>query len=152
MHRLRTPSILAIVLILAGCGGGSEDRLTKAEYTKEANKICKTAQTKADKATAKLENITGEDPGDADKVAGALKEAVDIFERAQGDIEELKGPEKDDKKIDAINKESRKAIKEAREITKDLKEKGDLTALGQDDPFEEYNKKATAYGLTECGF
>jgi len=74
-------------LTLAACGGDddSNSQLSYADFGKEANRICKEADDKADPIGEKL-------TGDAQNDAPLVKQALDIQEPAIQEFKDLKPP------------------------------------------------------------
>jgi uncharacterized lipoprotein len=72
-----------VLLVVAGCGGGGEKRLTKKEYAKQADAIC----TKFNQQTKGLqvENLR--------QIAAATDQVNGILDKALKELRKLKPPE-----------------------------------------------------------
>jgi hypothetical protein len=78
---------LACAVVGAGCGGGSGE-LSRAEYVRAANRVCRAASTR-------VQAVRAPDPGDPDAVGRAGSRVVQIQRRALTQLEALKPPAAD---------------------------------------------------------
>lgn len=135
--------VLALALVAAGCGSSSSSdstsaALTKAEYVKQGNAICK-------KANAKIESAAKEDLGPNPSKAQVTSFVNDTLGPALD--EELSGlhgltpPSGDEKTVSAMLDEADQAL---------AKVKADPSTITSGNPFTKANKDAKAYGLTVC--
>lgn len=78
--------VVAAVCALAAsaCGGGS-DELTKSEFRREANRICRAS-------AARIRAVESPDPADPDDIARAGRRIVAIQRRALEELRDLKPP------------------------------------------------------------
>ncbi len=106
MFRMYVP-VLACVALLAGCGGDddssgggsrSEDRLTKAEYTTQANKVCSDI---AEEAKADQDRLHDVDRSDLEAAAPIIAELAEKIREGYDRLKALSPPESDQKKVDA---------------------------------------------------
>ncbi|MEJ7892717.1 MAG: hypothetical protein WKF94_08750 [Solirubrobacteraceae bacterium] len=139
-------STFAIAAAVAGLGvagcGGDDKALTKAEFVKQGNAICA-------KGNAELE--TEEEELIADGKAPDREELIAFFEdevlpNVQGqidDLAELTPPEADQGEVDELIASAQEAID---------KSEGDMEAVvaSDENPFDDADEKAGAYGLAEC--
>jgi hypothetical protein len=134
-------ALLAAGLLAAGCGGG-DDNLTKAEFLKQGNAICKKGDKEIDKAADKT-FTSKQRPSDAT----ITKFAEDtVIPNVQGQIDglrDLNPPSDDEDQVNAI-------LDEAQSTLDETKDDPTIFASNQD-PFKKANKLAKDYGLTECG-
>jgi hypothetical protein len=79
------------VVMGAACGGGSGD-LTKAEYVRAANRVCR-------EAAAQVRALKAPDPGDSVAVARAGARVVAIQRTALTELEQLRPPGADRARI-----------------------------------------------------
>ena len=133
---LAVAGVLAIAL--TACGGGS-DPLTKAEFIKKADAICKGD----DKAIEKLGATLGASPSD-DEIQKALDGYVDIVKDQVKDLEDLEPPKSLKKDVDAL-------LKSLDEGLDKMKDKGAELVKTGDNPLADASSKAQALGLKECG-
>lgn len=143
MKKLVTTAAVVAVLALSACGssgGDSKPALTKSEFVKQANAICKTGKAKL--AAVQKAN----DPGDSvdAQVKFVTEHTLPSIQAQLSDIRDLGFPKGDEDTVDGIITEAEKALDT---IEKDPKA---ALASGQD-PFADVNPKLKAYGLTECG-
>jgi hypothetical protein len=146
MTRARATLATGAVLLIgaAGCGGGDDDKsLSRAEYLKQGNAICKKGNAEIDAAGRKVAN--GGRPTPAQIKAFATGTLIPNVEAQIKDLRALKAPKEDADKFSALYDEADAALERI---------KGNpalVAADGPADPFFAVNKKASAYGLTECG-
>lgn len=139
--------LAALSLLFAGCGGGDDETtssLTRAQFIKQGNAICKKSEEEKGKAIRAL--ISKLDP--SKPISQKRKEQLVVtvilppYEQTTEDLKGLGTPEGDEEEVEDIIKEMEKAAKEA---------KADpgvaVTSVRQ---FEKANKMATSYGLTSC--
>jgi hypothetical protein len=136
---------MAIVgIALIGCGGGGDDEsLTKAEYVKEANAICRKALNQKEKVIAEA---TEKLP---DKVSASTKEKVVLeafapYEKATEELAELGKPEGQEEKAEALV--------EAMEDGAEKVKASPTTLLVSDLPVRKANKMAEDFGVDRCRF
>ena len=143
---LRTSSLLAaaaVVVALAGCGGGEEPRPAKADYLRRANAICRVANAKV---------VTGAKQafGDAAPTLAQIRAYADttffpVIERELRDLRALRAPEGDDARTAEIFDAVEAGLRRART------DPAQLGVPGASGPFARANARADAYGLTVCG-
>ncbi len=137
---------LAAVLGIAGCGGDDETSasLTRAEYVKQGNAVCKKAQDERTKALE--EAIKTAKPGEELDKAGK-ENLVDTAlvpqyqEMAKG-LDELGTPEGDEAKAEDLVEAMEKSLKDV--------EAEPLEAFETVKQFAKANAIAEDFGLTNC--
>jgi hypothetical protein len=137
---LALAAMLALVLIAAGCGGG-EDHLTKAEFLKQGNAICRKGNHDIEGTAKKQFGNQRPSPSQLKKFAtGTLIPSV----QSQIDqIRDLAAPSGDEDKVNAILDEAQGAL--------DKGKKDPIILVSEkNDPFNKANKLAKSYGLTVC--
>jgi hypothetical protein len=141
-----TAILIAIALIVAGCGGGGSDSstaaLTKAEYLKQANAICKKGQQEREAAVNELaeEVKPGADVGELPK-AGLVKAIIDPLGNMVDELAALPAPEGDEEQVEEIVEAYEKPVEEIEE---------EENAAFQGGLFQEADKKALKYGIEDC--
>lgn len=139
--------LAALSLLFAGCGGGDDETtssLTRAQFIKQGNAICKKAEEEKGKAIrALLAKVKPNQQFSQErKEQLVLTVILPPYEQMTEDLKGLGAPEGDEEKVEAIIKEMEKAAKET---------KADPSvAVTSVREFEEANKLATKYGLTSC--
>lgn len=135
-----------------GCGGSESTgetavtALTKQEFLKEGNKICKERlEEKDDVLKAALEELS---PSERTEPSSAKLEevggkALQPFQQLTDELSELPAPAGDEANVKRITDELEAALKRA---------EGDLEHLIQTNPFVKASKDAKAYGLETCVF
>ena len=141
MPRIAVPAgalALCASLALAACGGGDDDKPTKAEYIAKADAVCKTADEKI-QADAQKE-FGNQQPTPAQITKYQKEKVIPALEQQSDDLRGLDKPEGDEDELNALYDSLDKAIEGAK------------TAPTIDDQtFADANKKADAYGFKECG-
>lgn len=138
MNKHLTVAIVAGLLI-AGCGDDEDEGLSKAEFLKQGNAICKKGDDAIDAAGTKA--FGGEEPSKQELTEFAEQTIVPNVQREIDQLGELSPPEDDEAEVDSILTQAQSALDE-------IKAEPQLVATG--DPFADVNKKAKAYGLTAC--
>jgi hypothetical protein len=139
--------LAALSLLFVGCGGGDDETtssLTRAQFLKQGNAICKKSEEEKGKALRAL--VAKLDPNKP--ITKERKEQLVLtvilppYEQTTEDLKGLGAPEGDEEEVEAIIKEMEKAAK---------KTKADPSvAVTTVREFEDANKMATDYGLTSC--
>ena len=147
-------ALLLAAVALAACGGDDETTsssttdttqgtpLDSADFTAQANAICKEGNEEVDAALANL-------PADADEsdILAAVSDTVlPSIEDQINQIQALGIPEGEVADVDAFIESAQDALAEA-EADPSLLVPGEGGTAG---PFEDVNKQAEALGLTEC--
>jgi len=135
---------LVVGLMITGCGGGSDSTasLTKAQFVKQADAICR----KVDKSqTAGLDKLTKEfsDPTKITKAVQKtwiLEQGLPSVQQEAEEIAALGAPSGDEEQVAAIVKGIEEAVKKA--------EKDPLKSL--ESSFTGANNLAAKYGLKDC--
>jgi hypothetical protein len=147
--------ILTVGLVAAGCGSSNNSStsttaaLTKAEFLKKGNAVCKKGNqqinTAANQTFSRKKYPNGPPPKSL-QVKFATDTVIPSIQTQINGIKALSPPSGDEAKVKAIVDSAQAALDKA---------KADPTALLQNnpknDPFAETNKLANAYGLTVCG-
>lgn len=137
-------ALAALSLIIVGCGGGDDSTasLTKAQYIKQANAICKKGEEeRAALLQSATENVNREFT-DAEKEKVVMTVFVPPYRKTIKELKALGLPEGDEEKAEAI-------VKAMEESAKKI-EAEPLKGLEDISQFEEPNKLASDYGLTNC--
>jgi len=136
--------LFAVAFLIAGCGGGDETTsLTRAQFVKQANTICKRQEERRENIIRKA--IAGQDQTKLLPLAKreeVVVETVPPYEAMAEELDALGAPEGDEQKVETIVAEMEKAAKSVRSDPK--------TALETTTQFQEASNLATRYGLAEC--
>jgi len=143
--------VLAIAAVATGCGSsndnGSTASLTKAEFVKQGNAICRKGNAQIESEFEKFaeEHHLGKHQKPSKKVLAEATETV-LIPAITTQIEGLRAlgtPEGDEGEIDEILTGAEESLEEAEE---------DPAAFAEGEPtkFKQVNKRARAYGLTVC--
>jgi len=144
-------ALVVLAAIVAGCGSDDSDTtasLTKTEFIKQADAICKKEEAKIGgefKAFAKENDIPLDKEPNNEQSEELVEEILipNVQNQADG-IRELGTPSGDEDKVEAILDALDEGIEEAEE------DPGALFA-SESDPFAKANKLASGYGLEVCG-
>jgi hypothetical protein len=137
-------------LAFAGCGGGGDsdepEALTKAQYVKQAEAICKKTDAKQSKLVSQeLKARAGSGPASkSEQEAFVTKAAVPPLEEEAANLAELGGPEGEEEKAEAMVKALEKA-------TQEIKEDPQAFIEGQSKAFVPVEKMASDLGVEACG-
>jgi hypothetical protein len=148
--RLTGGLALAAVLsagVAAGCGGGG-DHLTRAEFDKQGNAICKKGNQEINKAARSAFVVKSKKKPSGPPGAAQFKKFADdtLIPNVQSQIDQIRDlnpPSADEDQVNAILDAAQSALDKA---------KKDPTLLenNKNTPFKKANKLANAYGLTVC--
>jgi len=151
-----TPALLVIALALAAAGCGDDDdsssstttttALTKTEFIREANRICKQQDKKIERASQQFFADAPNDEEPPPKEVAQFGEKT-VFPAIQDEIdrvEALGAPAGDEDQVKAMLDAAKSGLADL-EAHPDQLEKGGIASS-----FEEYQKLASAYGLDEC--
>jgi hypothetical protein len=137
-------------LVAAGCGSSSNSSststtaLTKAEFLKKGNAICKKGNQQIGAAAQKLFPKSKGKPSAAQLNKFATGTIIPAVQGQINQIKALGAPKGDEAKVKAIVDAAQSAL------DKGKKDPALLTANGPG-PFKQANQLTTSYGLTVCG-
>lgn len=140
-------ALVALAAVVAGCGGGDEEEsLTKAQYIKQGDAVCKETYGKYQK---QFEGYVADNGIKENTIPNRkhLKEIAERFydssveARLEG-LEELNPPSADQEKIDAIYAATEDGLEKMQE---------DPLLLFDESPFGKANDLSVAYGFQVCG-
>src|SRR5262245_47560234 len=132
--------LLLGVGVVAGCGGGSGDRLTQEEFLQQGNAICAKGNQDIETAGASAFATPGE-PTEAEVRAFGENVIFPNVEEMLDQLRALSPPKEDEEQVDQILDEAQAALD---------KVKADPALLAQNSGFDEADRLASAYGLTAC--
>ncbi|HEU5063122.1 MAG TPA: hypothetical protein VFT79_08240 [Solirubrobacterales bacterium] len=143
--RLVASGLIGLLVLLGGCGGGDETTsLTKAEFVKVANAVCKRHNEQREQKIAAA--VAGFDQK-TEELSAAEKEDLILeisapYEKATAELKALDAPEGDQEKIGSIIKAMEEASQEVKENPK--------AAITTTSMYDKANKLIDDYGLTDC--
>jgi hypothetical protein len=148
-------AILTVGLIAAGCGSSnsssttSTTALTKAEFLKQGNAICKKGNQQINKVghqTFSKKKYPNGPPPKSALTKFTTDTAIPTIQTEIDGVKALGAPAGDEAQVKAIVDSAQSALDKA---------KADPTVLFQNnpknDPFAKSNQLANSYGLTACG-
>ena len=155
MSKLLTAAIAAAVLVglVAGCGGGGETTdetvtLTKAEFIKQGDAICKEGNQEIEKGFEDFfeENDIPENQEPSKAQSAEIVETVilpNVQQQGEG-IRDLGVPEGDEEQVNELLDSLEEAVAAGEDDPESLFE-------SDTDPFGDTNQLATDYGFKVCG-
>ena len=137
---------LILVVVAAGCGSSSKSTpaLTKAEFLKKGNAICKKGNDQINKVAQKLFPNRKARPSKAQLNKFATGTLIPSVQSQINGVKALGAPKGDEAKVNAIVTTAQAALDKA-------KKDPILLTGSKHDPFAKANKLSKAYGLTVCG-
>lgn len=138
--------MIAAALVVAGCGGGgstsSATPLSKPQYVKQANAICKKGQQAREAAVNELAEETkpGAEVGELPK-SQIVEAVISPLSNTVDELAALPAPKGEEKQVESIVGDYQKAVEEIEE---------DNEAAFNGEIFKEADEKATKYGLEDC--
>lgn len=137
-------AVLAVAaLAFGGCGGDDEEAsLTKAQFTKQANAICEKSSDERVaefRARASVKGLSG----DQQREEAVVEAFIEPFKEMIGELEDLAPPEGDEDEVEAIFDEMKQGVS-------DLESDPLVVFESEEKMFNNANKLATEYGLTDC--
>jgi nitrous oxide reductase accessory protein NosL len=147
-------ALSAVALFAAGCGSsddGTTDStasLTKAEFVKQGNAICKAGNEEVNSEFEKFaeeHNISENKPPTKAQLEEAAEEfLVPSVSRQVEEVADLGAPEGEEEAFEMFIEDAEGRVEEAETDPS-------LMVSEDEDPFEEVKKEATALGLAACG-
>jgi len=137
---------LLAATIVAGCGGGDDDkRLSKAEFAKQGNEICTRYQKQSDEIA---------DPASLADVPAFVSKAIPLFEKQIEEMTALRPPEELQEDFDAFlatGEEAKQALLDIEEAAK-ANDEAQVTKISEAAAGREKSSDAlaTRIGLTDC--
>lgn len=136
-------AVLAVAcLAIAGCGGGSEEALTKTEFIKQGNAICDQATKAREKVISEVSEETNPKGNVEAAQEAVIHKGIPTYEKAAEELDGLAAPAGDEKKVEAIVAAMEEAANRALADPH--------TAIISDLPFRKADKLAEGYGLKSC--
>jgi Flp pilus assembly protein TadD len=140
---------LALVLVVAGCGSSSKSNsttpaLTKAEFLKKGNAICKKGTQQINQAANKAFPKSKGKPSQAQMTKFATDTIIPSVQTQISGVKALGAPKGDEAKVKAIVTTAQAALDKG-------KRDPAILVSNKSDPFAKSNKLTKAYGLKACG-
>lgn len=137
---------LSLGLVLSACGGGGSTTATisKAEFLKQGDAICKDGNEQIEAAAERQFPKSSGRPSQAEQVKFATQTVIPNIQHQIDAIKALGAPEGDEATVETITSEAQSALDEAK------KDPTVLTSNGPG-PFAKADKFTNSYGLTACG-
>ena len=135
---------VGIVLVVSACGG--DERLTKAEYVRQADAICA-------KYERRLEALR--EPRTLRDVPAFIERGVPLAKRELAEFEELRPPEGDQAEVERLLTQVEETIAELERLGEAAAARdraaAQTAAARVEEAGAEAAKLARSYGLDECG-
>lgn len=138
--------VVAIVAVLAGCGSSDSSSLSKAEFIKQGDEICKSSskqiETEAEEFAEKNKVNTGNPTKKQQEEV--IEEVVAPGLRNEADeLEALGTPKEDGDKAEAVLSALDSGVSEIEDEA--------AVVLGSNNPLEKASKLADEFGFKTCG-
>lgn len=134
-------AIVLCALVATGCGGGG-GTLTKAEFVKQGNAICKQEEDRRSKIVAEMSKSFNSKGDVAAQQEQLLMKVIPTYEESAARLDGLGAPEADAKKVEEIITAMEGAAARAKANPQ--------TAITSSLPFKKADQLASAYGLKSC--
>ena len=150
MRVMMLTAILALLPVAAGCGSSKKrstsaaPALTKAEFLKRGNAICKQGNQQINRVARKLFPTRNARPSQAQLKKFATATLIPSVQSQINGVKALGAPKGDEAKVSAIITSAQAALDQGKKDPL-------LLVSSKHDPFAKTNKLAKAYGLTVCG-
>jgi hypothetical protein len=139
--------VVALVVALGACGGSSYKGLSKADFVKQAEAICKAADTKSSTVTDSLQA----NPSVAQLKSVFTSQLIPILQSEIDDLRALKPPEADRDEIDKMLDNLSEGADQAKAEVQAAKTQADFGKITQPAGMKTASAQAKAYGLPTCG-
>jgi hypothetical protein len=133
-------AVLAVVLVAAGCGGGDDDTLTKAQFIKQADAICKKGNKRIDAAAQDI--FTGQQqPSKAQLTTFATDTLIPDVQRQVDEVRALNEPSEDEDQVNAFLDSAQSELDKGKE---------NPLYMTSSKSFSETNQLGQQYGFKVC--
>jgi hypothetical protein len=133
---------VGLAILAVGCGGGGDEALSKAEFLKQGNAICKKAEEERGKVIAAVAQNANPKANVAATQEKVIRKAIPTYEEAARQIAELGVPAGDEAKVESLVSAMEEAAERAIADP--------ATAVATAIPFKKANELAKDYGLQGC--
>jgi hypothetical protein len=133
-------AILALAVVGAGCGGGDEDTLTKAQFIQQSDAICAKGNKRID-AAAKDVFTTKQQPSKAQLTTFATDTLIPDAQGQVDDVRALNEPSEDEDQVNAWLDSAQAELDKGKE---------DPLYMTSEKSFSETNKLGKQYGFKVC--
>ena len=150
MRRLILPSLLALSMSFAACGGGEDEGLSTKEYRAEAKKICQNAQ-KSTEGIAQPTKSTNQ------AIITYLNDLLKVNEKTTDEFSKLDPPKDLQKAHDNVLTSNKKSVAEVERLVGELesgKKAQDVFKASQarlQSATQAANEAIKGLGVPECG-
>ena len=156
MHKLNITAVLATAAVAAGCGGGSDKTLTKAEVIKQGTAICKAAERRAERLpqlTVEHPFAKGASPADGQKARKFLAGYADALEFSRVGLSKLAAPEQDRALLDGYLHDIHQVVTDLRAASRAPAARVEHEANAAFSLFEKASSQTARYGFPKgvCG-
>lgn len=133
---------IMVALIVAGCGGGGGETVTKSDFVRQGNAVCGKWQQARGEAFREV-NSKFKPPVTQAKREKAILFVLEPYEDAIEGLKELEPPAGEEEKVEAIIDSMEEGYNQAKA--------NPGTLVSSSAPFSKANKLTEEYGLKECG-
>jgi hypothetical protein len=150
MHKHTIIAVLATAAVAAGCGGGSDNTLTKSEVIKQGTVICKAAEhrvTSLPQLTVEHPFAKGVDPAVGRKARRFLAGYADALQFSRVGLLKLHAPSEDKALLDGYLRDTGKVVTELRAASKAPASQVEDQANAAFQDFEKASAQTAKYGF-----
>jgi len=133
---------ILVALLVVGCGGGSDETVTKSDFVRQGNAICGKWQQARGQAFREV-NSKFKPPVTQAKREEAILFVLEPYEDAIEGLKELDPPAGEEEEVEAIIDAMEEGFNQAKA--------NPGTLVSSSAPFSKGNKLTEEYGLKECG-
>jgi hypothetical protein len=156
MHKLTITAVLATAAVTAGCGGGNDKTLTKAEVIKQGSVICKAAEKRAEnlpQLTVQHPFAKGMDPAVGRKARRFLAGYADALDYSRVGLSKLAAPNEDKTLFTGYLRDVATVVSELRAASKAPAAQVEQRAGAAFGLFERASSQTARYGFPKgvCG-
>ena len=134
---------VAAALVLGACGGGG-NRLSKAGFIAQGDRICAETQRAVDDAVKTSFPNKGNVPTGEEAAAFVDGPFDDLVQKELDQLGDLKPPKEDKERVDEMLQAGRRGLEE-------IKSHSELVLNQDRNPMNRYAELASDYGLEGCG-
>jgi protein involved in sex pheromone biosynthesis len=156
MHKHTIIAVLATAAVAAGCGGSSDNTLTKSEVIKQGTVICKAAEKRVENLPQlRVEHpfAKGVDPAVARRARQFLVGYADALNYSRVELLKLRAPSNDKQLLDGYLRDLGQVVDELRAASKARGAQAEDEANAAFGLFEKASSQTAKYGFPKgvCG-
>jgi hypothetical protein len=150
MHKHTIIAVVAVAAVAAGCGGGSDNTLTKSQVIKRGTVVCKAAEKRVEtlpQLTVEHPFAKGVDPAVGRQARKFLAGYADALNYSRVGLLELRAPSQDKQLLDGYLRDIGKVVGELRAASKAPAARVEDQANAAFRHFEKASAQTAKYGF-----